>query len=282
MTQTYFNEPRGRDYWWYPVKVEAGANKIKIGAVTITITPGYYYQGFSADGRYPGLWTAIEASAPDGVTLHSCTPTQSSGQIGCGLEIRAGISVTTDLTIADAIPPELIGWASATTKSGTRVKSDYTLHGIWRSNSLVDGIASRKRARTQQVAFSSHRSPLKRITKWESHTSIDWVYEAVPALYVIAQRAGMQSYVNCSGVALGDYYAAFEALWLALTEGRRVLIKGDACDVPANLYGLSVLSYGESSLEDYDQIASLISAAQERYNLSFETYLIDDSPQEPA
>lgn len=282
MTQTYFRDPRDRDYWWYPVRVRAGANKIKVGANTITITPGEYYQGHSDDPAFPGLWSAIEAGAPAGTTLHSCTPTLSSGQVACGLEFRSSTSTAIDISITDAIPPALIGWANNTTKTATRVKSDHTLQGIWRSHSLVGGVASRKRERRQQIAFSSHRSPLKRITKWESHVVIDWLYEFVPAIWAISQRADLLSYTFNSGVATGDYYAAFEALWLSLTSGKHVLVSGDVDDVPANLYSLSVLAYGESSLDDYDQIATLLSAAQERYNIGLDTYLLDSTPVAPS
>lgn len=266
---------RARDFFLYPVEVKTGANKIKIGAVTITITPGWYYQGFSTDTDYPGLWTAIEVTAPDGVTLHACTPTLSSGQTSCGLEIRAGSAVAVDISITDAIPPELIGWANNTTKTATRVKSDLSLPGIWRAASLVDGIADLKLAHKRQTAFKSHKGPRARFTKWESYDTIDWRYPAVEALYVIEDRCHLSSYATPRSVEVGDTNVNFERLWESWTRGRKALLVPDAEVRPDQMGALTVLSWGESDMEDILAIARLESAAQERYTLSFETYIAD-------
>ena len=267
---------RARDFFLYPVEVLAGANTILIGATTVTIPAGWYYQGHSGDTDYPGLWSTIEALAPAGTTLHACTPVESSGQTSCGLEIRSAGSLTVSIAAGTAVPAELIGWASGTTsKTGTRVKSDLNLPGVWRAQSLVDGIADLKLAHKRQTAFKSHKGPRARFTKWESYDVIDWRYPAVEALFVIEDRCHLSSYCYGRGVEVGDVNVNFERLWESFTRGRKALLVPDAQVRPDQLDALTVLSWGESSIEDVLAVARLESAAQERYTLSFETYIAD-------
>lgn len=283
MTQTYLREPRGPDYYWYEVKVETGANKLQIGATVITIPPGLYFQGVSADTAFPGLWSTIEALAPVGTTLHACTPVKSSSQVGCGLEIRSGSSLTVDIDITDGIPAALIGWSPGTTdKTGTSIKSDQTLNGVWRSRQIGNGVASVKAQRPTQVAFDSHPSPRKRITPWEFNDVVTLEYPYVPALFTISQRAELVSYYLGHGVDPADIYAAFEQLWRAFTRGRRVLIYGDATAPPANLYGLTCLKWGEDGVEDISTVTRRENLTQEHYEISFEPYLMTESPVEPS
>jgi hypothetical protein len=265
-------EPRDRDYWLYPVEVVAGANQLLIGATTVTIPAGWYYQGFSADADYPGLWSVIEAGAPAGTTLHVCTPTKSSGQISCGVEFRNTSSLTIDTDITNGIPRSLLGWTTDD-KTGTSLMSDRNLPGVWRSNNLLDGIASVKDVRGSQVAFRSHRGPYARLSRWEEYTEAQITYEAVPAVYARTARTSLMSYTCPHGVDIGDEAVAFEPMWRTLTRGKLALIVPDSCTRPASIAGLVSASWGESGLESVDDVTRRESTAQERYTIDFGLYL---------
>ena len=265
---------RARDFFLYKVYVADGKNTILIGATTVTIPAGWYYQGHGTDGDYPGLWSTIEALAPAGTTLHACTPVQSTGQVSCGLEFRNTVSLTISIAAGTAVPAELLGWAPATTaKTGASIKSDLNLPGIWRANSLVAGIANIKSTSIEQVAYRSHNSPRARYSKWESFSVVEWSYPAVEAVYVKEDRCSLVSYAMTRDIALNDTNVNFERLWVSFTRGHRVLIVPDAETRPDDLDGLTVLSWGGSSLERAP--ARRESAAQERYSIDFETYIVD-------
>lgn len=265
---------RARDFFLYKVYVAAGKNTILIGATTVTIPAGWYYQGHCTDADYPGLWSTIEAAAPAGTTVHSCTPVQSFGQVSCGLEFRNTASLTISIAAGTAVPPELLGWAPATTaKTGASIKSDLNLPGIWRANSLVAGIANIKSSGVEQVAFKSHRSPRARFSKWESFSVVEWSYPAVEAVYVKQDRASLVSYALTRDIALNDTNVNFERLWISFTRGHLALIVPDSETRPDALDGLTALSWGESSLERVP--ARRESTTQERYTIEFETYIVD-------
>jgi hypothetical protein len=274
---TLIQNPRDRDYLRYPVYVASGANKIKIGAVTITITPGWYYNCFSTDTDRPGLWTAIQASAPDGVTIHQCTPVLSSGQIACGVEIRAGSSVLTDLTITDAIPPALIGWTT-TTKTGASVKSDHNIPGIWRANNLLDGVASTKAVRGTATCFASHDDPDWVASLWRVYDRVEFRYQAVPAVYVARQRSQLWEYVWPANIDINDVYPAFENVWLAMIRGREIIVHGDVCVPPDSIDGEVIIKGDSRALQDLNQVARREEVAGERYEISWDAYLVGTVP----
>jgi hypothetical protein len=277
---------RARDFFLYKVYVEAGKNTISVRGTTVTIPAGWYYQGHSTDADYPGLWSTIEALSPAGTTLHACTPIDSFGQVSCGLEFRAPITFppapappvpiipTYSIAAGTAVPAELLGWAPGTTsKTGVLVRSDLNLPGIWRANSLVAGIANIKSTSVEQVAFRSHKSPRARFTKWESYSVVEWSYPAVEAVYVKQDRSSLVSYAQVRDIAVDDLNVNFERLWISFTRGHRALIVPDTETRPNDLGGLTVLSWGESSLERAP--ARRESTAQERYSIDFETYIVD-------
>jgi hypothetical protein len=270
---TLIQNPRDRDFFRYPVYVADGANKIKVGANTITITPGWYFQAFSGDAARPGLWTVISAGCPAGTTLHRCTPVLSTGQVGCGLEIRSTTSVLTDLTITDAIPPALIGWTT-TTKTSTSAKSDHNIPGVWRSNSLLDGIASLKSRRSRANAFASHDDPDWVASVWRVFEMVDFRYQAIPAVFALKDRCLLLEYTIGQGVANGDIYAAFESVWLAMIRGREIIVHGDVSLPPEDITGEVIIKGSTSALEDFNQVASREEVAQERYEIAFDAYYV--------
>jgi hypothetical protein len=274
---TLIRNPRDRDYLRYPIYIADGSNKIQFASTVVTITPGWYYNCFYASTPYRGLWSELQSKVPSGVTLHICTPTLSHGQIGCGVEFRRSTSITVKVDITDGLPRSVLGWTQDE-RSGVKIPSQRTIPGIWRSNSLLDGIASLKNRRSSANAFASHDDPDWIASVWRVFDTVDFRYQAVPAVYVNKVRGLLQEYTAPYGIDKGDIYAAFEHVWLSMIRSQRIVVHGDISTPPDSLAGCSVIKGATNILSSLDQVARREDVAQERYEIAFDSFYIGEVP----
>ena len=279
--------PLDRDFLLYPFFVADGQNTITINSQKLTIPEGWYYNTFSEDANYPGLWTKIQelylaADGTSDLSFEPATPTLSFGQVSCGVRIYrgGGGSYTVTLTDSDALPIDVLG-LKVDSFSLPKI-SERNIKGVFRTETLVGGIASTKDTYNRYSGVAkTHDGPTARFTRWEQFQVLELEYQAMPAVYVRAERSTYQDYIAGRGIDAGDPYVSIEPLIEALTVGKAVILQGDTSELPLTLYaGTALTPFDEIS--DTTDVTRKESVAFERYTLTLKFYVAATQPQVPS
>lgn len=300
---TIMRLPRARDYWLYPLVVEAGVNDQLIFSqspdYTITVPPGVYYPHRQLNAKYPGLYYVIEqkiglTAASNIYEFEAATPLLSSQQTRAGIKFTSAVNPwVLKFTALSTMPPEWFGFPPGTTavpavlnasSSVYEVVSSFRARGILRTHTIgtLSGIATTKLPDSEVSASDSHAVPQGRFTiGWRELETALFRYDYVYAAHVRRSNAGTLTDYATMGAELsqGDNLSTWEDFWGAWWRGYPCLLLPDVEDWDLRIKRADLTTTVHTRHGDPSKFSDMHSRREtsgEAFNVEFRSYIVDE------